>query len=334
MQADVTPAGVPTERLVRFALEEGDPAADGRLFRRCLGQYGTGIAIITTETEGRRAAMTVNSFASVSLDPPLVLWSIGHTSRSTSLFKEARCFAVNILASTQMDVSRHFSSKVEDKFAEAAWSRGTVGAPLLDGCLAHLECEPHAQVEAGDHIIMICRVRRASRFEGEPLLFTQGQYSVADTHPALLPSTEIGGGPTSGTWYEETIISQVFEAHHRISSTFDEQRRAEGVDIPVARVLACLYDTAGLQSDELAQTTYLGQRDTEDAVATLAARGMLVSAADGRLSLTEAGRHLREAIRARWQAFQQQQLAGIPEADVRATSRTLSKLVAQNRTKE
>jgi flavin reductase (DIM6/NTAB) family NADH-FMN oxidoreductase RutF/DNA-binding MarR family transcriptional regulator len=314
----------------RVPIEAGDPAIDGRLFRRCLGQYGTGIAIITTETDGRRAAVTVNSFASVSLDPPLVLWSITNASRSHSLFNNGKRFAVNILASTQMNVSSHFASRIEDKFAGAAWSPGEFGSPLLHDCLAHLECETYSRVEGGDHTILIGLVRRAVRFEGEPLLFAQGQYSVAGTHPEASPSPEVGGSAPE-TSLEGTVISQIFDAHHLISSTFDEHRRAEGVDISVARVLACLYDTSGLKTDEVARATFLGQRDTEDAVATLRERAMLVRSGDGRLALTEAGRRLREAIRTRWQDFQQRQVAGIPESDLRAASRTLAKLIAQNR---
>ncbi|WP_245459977.1 flavin reductase [Mesorhizobium sp. M1B.F.Ca.ET.045.04.1.1] len=314
----------------RQPIEAGDPVNDSRLFRRCLGLYGTGIAIITAEMEDQRAAVTVNSFASVSLDPPLVLWSISRASRSHPLFTNGKRFAVNILASTQMNVSRHFSSKVEDKFADTSWSPGEFGSPLLHGCLAHFECETYAQVEGGDHTILIGLVRRASRFDGEPLLFAQGQYSVAYSHPEVSPAPEVGRF-TPETATEGTIIPQIFEAHHLLSAVFDEHRHAEGLDISVARVIACVYDMPGLKTDQVARATYLGQRDTEDALATLVERGMLVSSADGQLVLTEAGRHRREAIRTRWQNFQKDQLEGIPEADLRATLRTLSKLIAQNR---
>jgi flavin reductase (DIM6/NTAB) family NADH-FMN oxidoreductase RutF/DNA-binding MarR family transcriptional regulator len=311
-----------------FSIEEGDPTADGRMFRRCLGQYGTGIAIITTDVDGRRAAVTVNSFASVSLDPPLVLWSIAHTSRSYPLFTTGGRFAVNILSSKQMDVSRHFSSKVEDKFADTAWSSGRFGSPLIDGCLAHFECETHSLVEGGDHTIIIGLVKRASRFEGAPILFSQGQYSVAESHPNARSTPEAGGANTDTT-SEGTIVSQIFEAHYLLSAVFDEHRRAEGVNISVARVLACLYDAAGLKSEQLAEATFLGQRDTEDAIAELLSRTLLVSE-DGKLFLTPSGRQVREAIRTRWEDFQQAQIASIPAGDLKSTIRTLSKLISQN----
>jgi flavin reductase (DIM6/NTAB) family NADH-FMN oxidoreductase RutF/DNA-binding MarR family transcriptional regulator len=318
------------EDTTRLPVEAGDPANDSRLFRRCLGLYGTGIAVITIETEGRRAAVTVNSFASVSLDPPLVLWSISHGSRSYPLFKNGGHFAVNILASTQMNVSRHFSAKVEDKLADVEWSSGEFGSPLLDGCLAHFECETYSQVEGGDHTILIGLVRRVSRFEGEPLLFAQGQYSIAYSHPEVSSSPEVGGLKPE-TSSEGAIIPHIFEAHHLLSSTFEEHRRAESLDISVARVIACIYDMPGLRAEQVARATYLGQRDTEDALATLVEGGMLVGSADGRLILTEAGRSRREAIRKRWQDFQKDQLASISAGDRRATLRTLAKLIEQNR---
>lgn len=318
-----------SQDLARLPVEQGDPALDGRMFRRCLGQYGTGIAIITTEGVDRRGAVTVNSFASVSLEPPLVLWSIAHTSRSCELFKSSGRFAVNILSAKQMDVSRHFSSKLEDKFADAAWSPGEFGSPLLEGCLAHFECETYSTVDGGDHTIIIGLVRRASRFEGEPLLFSQGQYSVADAHPAASPTPEASGSRPDTT-AEGTIVSHIFEAHHLLSSRFDEHRRAEGMSLAIARIIACMYDRPGLRIDQVAAATHLGQRDTEDAVSELLDRGLLTNSGDGYYSLTDEGRQLRVAIRTRWIAFQHAQVAGIPDADLRATIRTLSKLIEQN----
>jgi len=314
----------------RRPLEAGDPAGDSRLFRRCLGQYGTGIAIITTQLGEQRGAVTVNSFASVSLDPPLVLWSLARESRSFPLFRDSEKFNVNILSSQQMEVSWHFASKIEDKFASSSWFVGELGMPLLDGCLVHLECEKQAEVEGGDHTILIGRVRRASRFEGEPLLFSQGQYSVPASHPDASPTPEVGGAANGKPRSEQTIVAQIFEAHNLLSARFDEHRRAEGVDIAVARVLACLYDSPDLGLEDLATATFLGQRDTEDAVAELRRRDLLRKGATGGVVLTEAGRTIREAIRSRWQEFQRDQIAGITDPDLSSTIRTLAKLISRN----
>lgn len=310
-------------------IEEGNPAADGRMFRRCLGQYGTGVAIITTEAQGQRAAVTVNSFASVSPEPPLVLWSIARTSRSAAVFMNSGRFAVNILSSKQTHLSRHFSSRIEDKFAETDWSPGLFQSPLIAGCLAHLECETFSHVDGGDHTILIGLVKHARRFEGEPLLFSQGQYSVAETHPEASPTPEASGAE-SGTTTEGTIISQIFDAHNLLSMTFDEHRRAEGVHLSVARVLACLYDKPGIGIEQLAAATFLGQRDTEDAIAELIGSGLVIGSAGG-FTLTGSGRSRREAVRERWQRFQQAQIAQISETDLRSAIRVLNTLIEQNR---
>lgn len=165
------------------ALEAGAPASDPRLFRNCLGQFATGIAIITTQTGAARAAVTVNSFASVSLDPPLVLWSIAKTSRSYGAFTGDADFAVNVLEARQAGISAHFSSRQSDKFGGIDWAPGRHGAPLIAGCLAHLECAAHQVVDAGDHAIVIGHVLYAARFEGAPLLYAQGRYALAGALP-------------------------------------------------------------------------------------------------------------------------------------------------------
>jgi DNA-binding MarR family transcriptional regulator len=238
-------------------------------------------------------------------------------------------FNVNILSSMQIEASRRFSSKAEDKFTNSTWIAGRLGIPLLDGCLAHLECEKHVAVEGGDHTILIGRVRRVSRYEGEPLLFSRGQYCVPASHPDASPTPEVSLSKGE-TRSEETIVSQIFEAHNVLSARFDEHRHAEGVDIAIARVLASLYDCSGLGMEDLATATYLGQRDTEDAVAELRRRNLLYSGPDGLVILTEAGRKIREAIWSRWQDFQHSQIAGISDPDLRSTIRTLQELISRN----
>ncbi|MER8427895.1 flavin reductase [Mesorhizobium sp. M1403] len=311
-------------------VERGNPVEDPRLFRRCLGQYATGIAIITTQVDGRRAGVTVNSFASVSLDPPLVLWSISHSSRSFPTFKLSDRFAVNVLSSQQIELSRHFSSNVEDKFADANWFEGKFGLPLLEGCIAHYECRHHSQFEGGDHKILVGLAEHVSRYEGEPLLFTQGQYSIASTHPEVPPNPEAVGSLGGGD-VQETLIPLIFEAHNILSLTFDEHRRAEGVNIAVARVLTSVYDTPGMTLDMVARETYLGQRDIEDAITSLRTKSLLTSGPAGKLILTDGGHQLREAIGQRWQKFQMDQVAGIQEQEMQIALRTLKKLISQNR---
>lgn len=165
-------------------LEEGDPAADSRAFRRCLGQYPTGVTIVTARRADRLAGMAVNSFAAVSLDPPLVLWSIRRESRSVADFTEAGHFAVNILRENQAEAAQLFGASDPERFLRTPWHGGRTGAPLLDGALAHLECRCVAVHEGGDHLIIVGQVERYARFDGVPLVFAQGRYAATADLPA------------------------------------------------------------------------------------------------------------------------------------------------------
>jgi len=150
---------------------------DSLALRAALGQYATGVAIVTTlDGEGRPAGLTVNSFASVSLDPPLVLWSLAQTSACMQAFKSCHHFAVNVLASDQVEISNRFALAGYDKFGGIVWTPGLGGAPLLEGCCARFECRSHARHPGGDHVIFIGRVERFAHEDRTPLVFHGGRY--------------------------------------------------------------------------------------------------------------------------------------------------------------
>ncbi len=154
-------------------------AFDPREFRRALGTFPTGVAIITTVTAaGVPVGLTCNSFSSVSLTPPLVLWSLRRESRSLQAFRESSHFAINILSKGQSVLSSRFaSSKIADKFEGVSYTAGAGGAPIIDGCLARFHCRNFAEHEAGDHIIFIGQVERFDMTaDVEPLVFYQGDY--------------------------------------------------------------------------------------------------------------------------------------------------------------
>lgn len=166
-----------------LAAFDGDPAQNPQKFRHCLGQFATGVTVVTADAGGTPVGMTVNSFASVSLEPPLILWSIGAASRSYPAFAAAEHFAVNVLADDQIALSRHFSCSGEDKFATVSWRAGVTGSPILAGVAAVFECTKEAEHKGGDHLIIIGRVRRAAHFHRATLLFAQGRYRIAAEHP-------------------------------------------------------------------------------------------------------------------------------------------------------
>lgn len=143
-------------------------------FKKALGNYPTGVTVVTTfDKEDKPVGLTVNSFASVSIDPLLVLWSIDKKSKSLANFTRAENFAVNILASDQEKLCFLFSSKEVDRFAQCEWRRSENHLPVLANTASVLECETVQQIEAGDHIILIGKVRDIKNYDKAPLLYHQ-----------------------------------------------------------------------------------------------------------------------------------------------------------------
>ena len=156
---------------------EGLSKVDSRTYRRTCARFATGITVVTTlDSQGHPHGMTVNSFSSVSLDPPLVLVSIDLKNAILGHFISSSWFAINVLAEHQEDLSRRFSSPSENRFLDLDWHAGTAGTPLLDGVLAQLECSVVRTLEAGDHTVLIGEVRRAVHAEGKPLVYFDSAY--------------------------------------------------------------------------------------------------------------------------------------------------------------
>jgi flavin reductase (DIM6/NTAB) family NADH-FMN oxidoreductase RutF len=151
---------------------------EGRNLRDCLSCFATGVAIMTAlDIDGRPAGLTVNSFASVSLDPPLILWSLRSDSRIIPAFQASPGFVVNVLAANQAQLSTRFAGGTEDKWANVAHDAGIYGIPRLAGVHAILECEKHARHFGGDHVIFVGRVVAVTiDAAAKPLVFYRGRY--------------------------------------------------------------------------------------------------------------------------------------------------------------
>jgi len=312
---------------MRAVLDDSDPATDPRAFRRCLAQFATGVNVVTTQVGHERVGITANSFASLSLDPPLVLWSIGKTSRSFASFERCSHFAVNILAADQIEVSRIFSGPETNKFAHLAWSPGVTTSPVIDGALGIIECSKEASYEGGDHLLFVGRVKRFARYEGTPLIFAQGRYAVADDHPDGLV---LQAAIDSLTPAEDDSFSRlVFETHHALSSKFEDHRKIQHVTTSEQRVLACARRYPGLNIEELATRMILGPRDAADTVAQLILRGFIVKQASGALNITPDGELCRAALSARLFEFEAAQLSGLPTDELATCRRLLRKLAGR-----
>lgn len=153
-------------------------AVDQAQFRQLLGRFATGVTVITARNpEGGLHGMTANSLASVSLEPPLILLSIDHAAAMHELLTTGPSFAVNILASNQETVSRRFAQDRDERFDGIGYQESPRGLILLDGALAHLECERVATYEAGDHTILVGRVVAGAATDGRPLCYFRGGYA-------------------------------------------------------------------------------------------------------------------------------------------------------------
>ena len=165
-----------------------DPGFDVRTFRTVLGQFCTGVTIITTVDAGEPVGFACQSFAALSLDPPLVLFCPTKVSRSWTAIESSGHFCVNVLAEEQRETCARFGSREPDKFGGVLWTPSTLGSPVLDGSLAHIDCSVESVHDGGDHFVVFGRVHslgevgtaqptglRPSR--DRPLLFYRGQYA-------------------------------------------------------------------------------------------------------------------------------------------------------------
>jgi 3-hydroxy-9,10-secoandrosta-1,3,5(10)-triene-9,17-dione monooxygenase reductase component len=145
--------------------------------RQALGRFVTGVTIVTCRDEnGEPVGLTANSFNALSLDPPLVLWSLRGASSTIGAFTSASHFAVNVLAADQVDLSRRFARPSSAKFDEGEWVDGQGGAPLLAGCVAVFECRRRSHHTAGDHVLFIGEVERIGGTAATPLVYHAGHY--------------------------------------------------------------------------------------------------------------------------------------------------------------
>jgi 4-hydroxyphenylacetate 3-hydroxylase, reductase component len=154
-------------------------ALDIRALRTALGAFATGVTVVTCRgADDGAIGLTVNSFNALSLDPPLILWSLRLASPSLAAFDAARHFAINVLAEAQVDVSRRFASPVGQKFDEGPWHEGLHRVPVLGGCAAVFECELLSQQSAGDHRLYIGRVLKMQSQPVAPLVYHGGHYHL------------------------------------------------------------------------------------------------------------------------------------------------------------
>jgi flavin reductase (DIM6/NTAB) family NADH-FMN oxidoreductase RutF/DNA-binding MarR family transcriptional regulator len=281
---------------------------DLRAFRKCLGHYGTGVAVVAAQVEGQRCGMTINSFSALSLSPPLVMWSIRNESSARSFFTTAPHFSVNVLASDQVDVSGRFAQSGSDPFEPGGWSVGEHGEPLLDGAAANLCCSLVQIVPGGDHTIIIGQVVSYAHADRTPLLFVQGEYRVPSPHPhnhSSTTSSQRSAGVAGASLMRllSTVASQWIDE-------FDIDRAAENLSRSQSRALAWLSEGPHTL-DMLRIHIGLTDADLDEDVHGLIALGYVQRIDPLTFTLTPLGHAKRDVMAARIHQFEDAKLAHI-----------------------
>lgn len=279
---------------------------DPKAFRRALGNFATGITVITAQTpDGVKTGVTANSFNSVSLDPALILWSIDKRSGSCVTFGQATHFAVNILAADQISVSNHFARPGEDKFSETEFTTGLGGAPLLNDTAACFQCEAYNTVDGGDHWILIGKVVAFEDTGRAPLVYHQGSYSVVMPH-SLFPAKkedEPAAIERLRSRNKDNLYYLMSQAVRAYQADYAPLQLSTGLRTGEARVLMVLQETPRLCRKELVREVDMPESEVNNSAEVLQRKG-LVTFSDNCYNITTAGEEQAEAL---WALSRQEQ---------------------------
>jgi 3-hydroxy-9,10-secoandrosta-1,3,5(10)-triene-9,17-dione monooxygenase reductase component len=303
------------------------PALDPKEFRAALGSFATGVTVITARAaDGTPVGLTANSFNSVSLDPPMVLWSLAKKSLSLPVFSASEHWAVHVLSAEQEALSNRFARAGTDKFAALDLETNEQGVPLLKGCAARFECRTSFQYEGGDHIIFVGEVMAFDRSELAPLVFHAGRYALATQKDPSLPMAR--SARLAGSFADDFLGYLMGRAHFQFYQGLREKVRAQGLSDDQWYVLAMLTVkdgvSAGQVDDSIAYTLGRSGRALLD---ELAAGGWLRHG-DGLYHLTDEGRSRSLHLLAAAKAMESDALGRLGYADGAVLKTLLQKFIA------
>lgn len=248
-------------------------------FRQALGAFATGVTIVTARAEdGSLVGITANSFNSVSLDPPMVLWSLARSARSLPVFERAKYWNVHVLANDQEPLSSRFARAGEDKFSGLALDVGTSDAPLIQGCSARFQCRATFQYEGGDHVIFVGEVVDYDCTSTPPLLYVTGGYALAARKAGAVASvaTEAEAESLDAIYSENLLGYLLGRAHYQFVAGFRSTLDKHGLCDADFFVLALLCVRQPLSGEEIAaHIAYTGADIGPIALQSLRARALL-----------------------------------------------------------
>jgi len=301
---------------------------DLKAFRRALGNFATGVTIITTRApDGANIGVTASSFSSLSLDPPLVLWSSIKETPSCKVFESASHFAVNILASDQLEMSNHFARQQEDKFDGVEWEAGIGGSPIFPDCAGRFQCESYDKLDGGDHWIFVGRVLAFDDFGRSPLCFHQGSYSMVFSHPEAFPGSDQDATQDAD---QGRMGNHTFFLMMRAVRAYQERYRPKvvtlGLHLIESRILLVLNDLSGLSAEELIVHLNTQINEAREALLSLSDRGMVTADGNG-YALTELGKSKADEIWSLADAHAKETFKRFSSAEVDTFTKVLRQLI-------
>ena len=303
-----------------------DTAIDPKAFRSALGSFATGVTVVTTAVSTNEPiGVTASSFNSVSLDPPLVLWSLAKKSLSLDAFKQSGHFAVHILSCEQEDISNRFARSGADKFAETEWRRGQLGSPVLADFAAKFECRTIHQYEGGDHIIFVGEVLDLEQRDLAPLVFHGGKY--AEARPRVAASQEPSVLPNEGRFTEDFFLYLLSRAHFQTSDITRTLIQKAGLTFSQYLAITVLGMNAPLSKQDLAdRLAHTGQAPSSQDLADLREVEMLDDGDDG-LRLTEKSRAIFIDILSEAKAYEDDLLSNFTSSEIADGKRLLKRII-------
>ncbi len=304
-------------------------AFNAREFRDALSSFATGVTVVTClDANGEPVGATASSFNSVSMDPPLILWSITKTAYSADAFINAKHFVVNVLGADQTDISNKFARSGTDKFADVEVEKGIGGVPMLPGTITCFECEAWATYDGGDHEIIVGQVKAMRSTAGSGLVFYRGAYATAEAIPTLAP---VETNDVSH-FIDNYLLYYLTRATHQMGDEFHQLVADDGLTTKEWRVLACLYNENSMSLAELAKRTMVDQSTLLELALGLQKHDMArVQQLDSgtKLTGTIAGQQRVVHLIADCQEAEQSALEGL-DADAAETLKTMLQRIIAN----
>ncbi|MBB1597782.1 flavin reductase [Achromobacter sp. UMC46] len=303
---------------------------DGKQFRKALGAFATGVTVVTGRgSDGKDVGLTANSFNSVSLDPPMVLWSLGKSSSNLEAFMHTDHFAVHILSLDQEHVSNQFAKKDIDRFEGMAVERSVENIPLLGGCSARFECRTAYRYEGGDHVIFVGEVRSFESFDRPPLLFHSGKYGV------LLKKSNAELKDPSSNFGDDFLGFLLRRAYFQLLAPLRADIQRRGLHEIHRSILSILSMGEGRSVAELGRLLELtGHRAEDNHFQELVAQGLVELGEDDgspKVHFTLAGRQSAIEHMAVGKAAEEDAMQGLDPQEVRLLKALLNRVIQNTR---